>query len=147
MKDEKMQHLEFIQNNITRMNNCSFQMKGWTITIVSALLAVYASSFETIDGVKKGNAIFLLIGIFPTFVLWILDAYYLQQERKFRGVYDDVAKTSKEETRNRIKPYEMPLNYYKGGDYCLLRIVFSKTIWPLYLAIIVLLSIAFCIFK
>lgn len=27
-------HLEFLQANITRMNQCSFQMKGWAIAIV-----------------------------------------------------------------------------------------------------------------
>lgn len=29
----KEKHLEFLQNNISRMNQCSFQMKGWAITI------------------------------------------------------------------------------------------------------------------
>ena len=29
-------HLEFLQNNINRMNQCSFQMKGWAIPIASA---------------------------------------------------------------------------------------------------------------
>lgn len=37
-------HLEFIQNIITRMNTNSFQIKGWAVTIVYALLAIYASS-------------------------------------------------------------------------------------------------------
>ena len=42
--EEKIKHLEFVQNVITRMNANSFQLKGWAITIVSALLALYASS-------------------------------------------------------------------------------------------------------
>jgi len=37
---ETMQHLEFIQNVITRMNTNSFQIKGMAITIVSALIAI-----------------------------------------------------------------------------------------------------------
>ena len=26
-------HLEFVQNNITRMSQCSFQMKGWSLAL------------------------------------------------------------------------------------------------------------------
>ena len=43
-QDEKLKHLEFIQNVITRMNRNSFQLKGWAITIVSAILALAAST-------------------------------------------------------------------------------------------------------
>ena len=71
MNEEKRQHLEFIQNIITRMNANSFQIKGMTITIVSALMAIYAAS---------ENILFIFIGIFPTLLFWFLDSYYLQQE-------------------------------------------------------------------
>ena len=72
MNEEKRQHLEFIQNIIARMNANSFQIKGMTITIVSALMAIYAAS---------ENISFIFIGIFPTLLFWFLDSYYLQQER------------------------------------------------------------------
>ena len=42
MDNNKIKHLEFIQSTITRMNQNSFQIKGWMITLVSALLAHYA---------------------------------------------------------------------------------------------------------
>jgi hypothetical protein len=41
--DNKIKHLEFIQGVITRMNANSFQIKGWSVTITAALLALYAS--------------------------------------------------------------------------------------------------------
>lgn len=44
--NEELKHLEFIQNVITRMNTNSFQIKGWTVGIISAALAVYASTQE-----------------------------------------------------------------------------------------------------
>lgn len=44
MTNDQIKHLEFIQNSITRMNQNSFQIKTFTITIVAALLAVYAST-------------------------------------------------------------------------------------------------------
>ena len=80
--EDKMKHLEFIQNIITRMNTNSFQIKGWTVTIVSAILAIYAST---------KNYYFVISAIFPTIIFWFLDSYYLMQERKFRGLYNDVA--------------------------------------------------------
>lgn len=81
MKQEKIKHLEFIQNVITRMNQNSFMIKGWTITIVSALLALYASNYKKL---------FILIAVFPTFVFMLLDSYYLWQERKFRHLYNKI---------------------------------------------------------
>lgn len=90
---EEVKHLEFIQGVINRMGSNSFQMKGWMITIVSALLALYSGS---------SNKSFLLFAILPTLLFWYLDSYYLQQERKFRGLYNDVAKVP--ENPKEIKP-------------------------------------------
>ncbi len=94
MTDEQLKHLEFIQNVITRMNTNSFQIKGWAVTLVSALLAIFAST---------KNDYFVLAAMFPAVVLWFLDSYYLMQERKFRGLYDDVAGVS--EQPKPIKPF------------------------------------------
>lgn len=82
MEENRVKHLELIQSIITRLNGNSFQIKGIAITIVAALLAVYASN---------GKVDFILIPILPSVIFWYLDAYYLQQERKFRGLYNDVA--------------------------------------------------------
>ena len=110
LDDKKIKHLEFIQSNISRMNQCSFQMKGWMIAIVSALLALYASSINSETG--KGTNMFLFVAIIPTIIFWSLDSYYLQQERKFRGIYNDLLDSKKE-----ILEFSMPLNKYKGGKY------------------------------
>lgn len=93
MPNEKIKHLEFIQDVIARMNQNSFQMKGWMVAIASTLLALYAST---------KNEAFALVAVFPTLVFWFLDSYYLQQERKFRGLYNDVAGTCE-------KPQEIKL--------------------------------------
>jgi Flp pilus assembly protein TadB len=82
--ENKIKHLEFIQTNISRMNQCSFQMKGWALTIVTVLLTLYAT---TVDSTTHGNVAFIFIAIVPTVLFWFLDSYYLQQERKFRGIY------------------------------------------------------------
>lgn len=92
-EESKRQHFEFIQNVITRMNTNSFQIKGMAVTIVSALLAIYATT---------SNIMFVFLAIAPTILFWFLDSYYLQQERKFRGVYNNVTGLKNDVE---IKPY------------------------------------------
>jgi hypothetical protein len=128
MENDKIKHLEFIQAVINRMNNNSFQMKGWMVAIVSTLLALFAST---------QNRAMVLVAIFPAFIFWFLDAYYLWQERKFRGVYNDVAGIS--EHPKEIKLFAMPVNLYKGGKYSFWDVFGSVTILPLYLPVIVIL--------
>lgn len=135
MDEARRQHLEFIQNVITRMNTNSFQIKGMTITIVSALLAIYASTT---------NVVFVFLSIAPTLLFWFLDSYYLQQERKFRGVYNNVCRLKNDVE---IKPYEMPIHKFQGGQYCFCKVFFSKTIAWLYGTIIFLLLIGGLILK
>ena len=85
-------HLEFIQNNITRMNQCSFQMKGWTITLTSALIALFVS---TISENNSGNKIYIYASIISTLLFWCLYSLYLSKERKFIGIYNDLIGVSK----------------------------------------------------
>jgi len=130
MNEEKRQHLEFIQNVITRMNTNSFQIKGMAITIVSALLAIYAANTEVI---------FIFLGILPTLFFWFLDSYYLQQERKFRGVYNDVTGLK---NIIEVKLYEMPIQKYTkkiDKQYSFCYVFFSETIILLYFSIIIIL--------
>lgn len=103
MNQEKIKHLEFIQNIITSMNRNSFQIKTFTVTIVTALLAVFAST---------NQEIFICISIFTILLFWFLDSYYLQQERKFRGVYNNVSGLKSDVE---IKNFEMPIHKFVGG--------------------------------
>ena len=75
MNNDKLKHLEFIQNVINRMGYNSFLVKGWCITILAAFLAITANT---------GENRFVLLSFFPLICFWLLDSYYLQQERKFR---------------------------------------------------------------
>ena len=136
MDNNKIKHLEFIQSTITRMNQNSFQIKGWMITLVSALLALYASSEKVV---------YILIAIVPAIVFWLLDAYYLQQERRFRGVYNDVAGLSPDDSRINVREFEMPIQKYQCGKYCYFNVLFSRTIFPLYGIVIVGLVFAFAL--
>jgi hypothetical protein len=127
-----LKHLDFIQCAVTRMNANSFQIKGMSITITAAILALYASS---------KNPLYFFVTVIPTFIFWFLDAYYLQQERKFRGVYKDVAGLSAESNLIPVRKFEMPLQKYKGGEYCYLAVFWSRTIWPIYFIPLIILII------
>lgn len=128
MSDEKIKHLEFIQSVINRMNVNSFQIKSWTITIISALMAIFAST---------KNEYFLLVAILPVVIFWFLDSYYLMQERKFRGLYNDVAGIT--EKPKDIKLFEMRPDLYTGGKYSFLNVFISVTMLKMYFLISMLL--------
>jgi hypothetical protein len=78
--DAKIKHLEMIQDIVKRMANNSFLLKGWTVTLVSALFVL--------SEVGK-NQNFVLLAFLPALVFWGLDAY-LRQERLFRKLYDKI---------------------------------------------------------
>ena len=72
-------HLDFLQLTITRMGANSFLIKGWTVTLVSALFVLSADNSERL---------FSLLALIPAVLFWGLDGYFLWQERRFRIVYD-----------------------------------------------------------
>lgn len=72
-------HLEFVQQIIARMAGNSFLLKGWSVTLTAGLFALAA---------KDANQAVAAIAFLPVLAFWILDAYYLRQERLFRKLYD-----------------------------------------------------------
>jgi hypothetical protein len=84
----KLKHLEMIQSVIGRMASNSFLIKGWSVTLVSALFALAA---------KDSNPLFLFVAYFPCVCFWILDAYFLWQERLYRALYNQVAQEQESE--------------------------------------------------
>lgn len=78
----KIAHLGFIQLIINRMGVNSFLLKGWSITLVAAIFALSA---------KDANQRFILLAYCPVIVFWILDSFFLHQEKLFRKLYEEVA--------------------------------------------------------
>ena len=126
MSDEKIKHLEFTQDVITRMSSNSFQVKGWMVTVVAASLLSATQ-----------NSLFAIGGIIPTLIFWFLDAFYVWQERKFRGLYNDIAGVTK---NNKIRLFAMRPDLYKGKKYSFWKVFISKTVLPLYLFVIIILG-------
>ena len=86
--DRKGKHLELIQGTVNRLSTNSFLLKGWSVVLVSALFALASADF---------NFYFVCVAYFPVVTFWILDGYFLWQERLFRRLYDHVRSLDEEE--------------------------------------------------
>jgi len=87
--ENKQKHLEFIQGIIARMAGNLFFLRGWTITLIGALLALFSKN-------NSPDYCFLFsYSCCPYF--WILDGYFLSQERSYRDLYNYVRKLKEEE--------------------------------------------------
>jgi hypothetical protein len=116
--EKKIKHLEFIQAVIIRMNSNSFLLKGWTIALVSALFALAA---------KDANVNYVLVSYIAIPVFWVLDGFYISQERQYRDLYKEVAAKSETEIN-----FSMDASDYCKGDRTWLAGMFSKTLIPFY---------------
>lgn len=132
MNENRLKHLEFVQNIITRMNSSSFLIKGWTITLVSALFALAA---------KDANIKYVLVSYIAIPVFWVLDGFYISQERQYRDLYREVASKSENDI-----DFNMDASGYCKGDRTWFACVFSKTLIPFYgISVAITLTIMFLI--
>ncbi|HCR91286.1 MAG TPA: hypothetical protein DIW50_12685 [Prolixibacteraceae bacterium] len=118
MDENKRKHLEFIQNVITRMNSNSFLLKGWAVTLVSALFALAAND---------SNLNYVLISYIAIPVFWVLDGFYISQERRYRELYNEVSAKNE----NAID-YNMNASSYNSGKRTWISGILSKTLIPFY---------------
>lgn len=125
--ENKRVHLTNILNVITRMGNNSFALKGWAVGV---MIAVY--SFASAN---KNKAI--IVTLIPLLVIWILDAYYLMTERKFRKLYDAERVKKDEEIDFSMSYNDVTLKMGELSKYSLFKALFSKTVLPFYLVCII----------
>ena len=81
MEENKRKHLEMIQSVISRMAHNSFLLKGWSVTLSAAVLALLT---------KESSNGSVFIALLPAIMFWGLDGYFLRQELLFRRHYDYV---------------------------------------------------------
>ncbi|HNF69924.1 MAG TPA: hypothetical protein PLL28_11145 [Chitinophagales bacterium] len=122
MADHKAKHLEFIQEAIKRMNTLSFQIKGWCITLVSAINVLAAKDVDH-------DHILLVYWIVPIF--WAMDAFYLSQERQYRTLYNEV-RLKKEADID----FNMQTQASILGKNSWISAMFSVSNWPVYLILL-----------
>lgn len=77
----RIEHLKMLQAVIDRMARTSASMKQYALTIAAAAIAFAGAT--GVAGIALAAAVLMLF-------FWGLDARYLQQERWFRDLYDEV---------------------------------------------------------
>lgn len=81
--EKRLKHLELIQGVISRMGGNLFRMRGWMITILVGLSALFVQF--------QRNELQVIL-VFVVFIFWIHDAYFLSLERSYRHLYDKIRK-------------------------------------------------------
>lgn len=126
--EKTIAHLGFIQAVISRMGGNSFLLKGWSVTLVAAIFALSA---------KEADHRFVMMAYFPILIFWILDAFFLHQEKLFRKLYEEVASG-----RQPSDHFSMNTNVVKDKVGSIAAVAFSKTLLPFHglIALIVLFA-------
>lgn len=116
--ENKSKHLEMIQGIIARMDNNSFLIKGWSVTLISALFALAASG---------SNKDYVLISYFVLPIFWILDGFYLHQERCFRSLFNNVRARTETEI-----DFNMETKSHNSGRNSWGQSIFSRVLLTFY---------------
>ena len=128
-----VKHLEMIQGVINRQARNSFLIKGWSLTLLAAALVL---AFRSNGALLP----FFWLFAFISAGFWALDSYFLQLERKFRGIYDDVRK-------RKTTDFAMDLNAQKGKAGCKWHnAAFSFSLLLFYLIQVVFTVVLSCLF-
>ena len=77
--DKVIKHLELTQAIINRLGNNAFLLKSWSMTLIVAAMVLIAR-----HDLQSPYIIPALV--LPILGFWILDGYFLWQERLFRQV-------------------------------------------------------------
>lgn len=132
-----LKEIDLIQSCINRMAQNSFMVKGWAISLVAVVLALLPEAFD-LTGL-------CLIGIVATVCFWYLDAFFLRTEKLYRWKYDWILSK-----RLTCKEYCYDLNPYNEKMWIanknespkkipkIVAMMFTKTLIPIYLPLLVL---------
>ena len=103
-----------IQAVVNRMSVNSFLLKSWSVVLISAFFALAAGDSQ---------ALFVYIAYFPAIAFWMLDAYFLRQERLFRKLYDRVRHLAEADV-----DFSMDTSVVDGEVAAWSAVIFSKTL-------------------
>ena len=119
--EKVVKHLEMIQAIINRLGSNGFWIKSWSIIlIVAAMVLITKQDMQNPD--------FVLVLILPALGFWILDGYFLWQERLFRQVYNEIRDQSDTD-------FEMNPTKHKNKPQCSwFSAIFSVTLVIFYIA-------------
>ncbi|MCV3397631.1 hypothetical protein [Campylobacter sp. RKI_CA19_01116] len=115
-----------LQEIIKRMATNSLEIKKWTVALVISTLIL---KFE-----------YKYIAFIPLIAFWILDSYYLRQERLFRKKYEEIIATRMYSDENF---FNVDPEKYKKDVKSTFKICFSVSTLPFYGSIFVILVFIF----
>ena len=126
MHEKKLKHLEFIQNTITRMAGNLFYLRGWVITLIVGMLALFSQI--------EDSSLIIVFLIFVIVIFWMYDGYFLSLERMYRDLYDKIRLKDEEKI-----DFSMNISEYKKLKknsivYC----IFSKTLLFFYIPLLII---------
>lgn len=124
--DENIKHLEMLQATVSRLAGNSFLIKGWTLTIAAAIFGYAANS---------ANRKVAFVGAVVLLAFWLLDAYFLKQERLFRHLYNQVRRND-----GTIERFDMDTRCFSAVEPYR-KVVWSKTLRAFY-GILLMVAIA-----
>lgn len=127
--------IDLIQACINRMAQNSFIVKGWTITLITVILALLPEKIDI--------RLLCAIVIVATVCFWYLDAFFLRAERLYRWKYEWVIanRPKSEEYCYDLNPYNEKMWLLdKGGKQrqapTIRCIMFTKTLTPIYVPLV-----------
>lgn len=97
MTEEKSKALDYLENIIGSMRDCSFKCKEFCILICSAFLTIYAT-------VQNTPKLMIILCVPVIFLFWLIDSSYLSKEKFFRKQYLKIVNTNYKE--NDCSPLE-----------------------------------------
>lgn len=118
MYEKKIRHIEMIEAIIERMAKNSFQLKGWSMTLIALVGAISAQGSD-----KR----FILLAFLPILGFWILDSFYLQQERKYKQLYKNVIEKDKTQIDFNLDTSKATGTTKEMDRLCFCRCFFSIT--------------------
>ena len=115
----KYEHLEMIQKIINKMSKNSFLLKGWAVLVIVAIF--------TFTGESNNDIRCILFTNIPLIVFWGLDSYYLQLERKYRKLYDDIRQQKNEKTNFNMNPNNIKISISTSKEVSFMNCFLSAT--------------------
>jgi hypothetical protein len=122
---ERVQHLKLIQGVVTRLAGNSATMKRYCIALVAIGMGIY----KTVGEPQAVSALFAIVIVF-----WWLDARYLEDEKRFRDLYDNV----RAEPHGKRPDFRLTPESQRDIN-SLRRCVMNRSTTPLYLPLVALL--------
>jgi hypothetical protein len=121
IRSENVKHLEMLQGIISRLAANSFLIKAWSITAAAAFYGI---------AVNRGDWRISVVGAVLVIAFWVLDSYYLRQERLFRLLYDSVRSDIRAVSRFSMNPTQFHSRVHRTAVF------FSVTLLVLYGSIV-----------